>query len=205
MKSTDLVPQEQKRFQVNWKHLLQLVLPVLILLLVSVLILFLVNFLTEDTIAENRETARHEAMLTAMPNANVFSDLYSRDTSINRITGAYHGTYFKGYCVDVTVRSLGGNIDLLVGMDYGGSVTGVSVLDHNELIGADSLTDGSDFLQQFVGRSGTISVDIGHNRINSIPYAATTSRAVTQGVNIALTAALNYAMEGGPQFDDGEI
>ncbi len=205
MNTPDSVSQEKQGIQIDWKRLMQLVLPVCILIVVSVLILMLANTLTKGIIAENHETARHNAMLTAMPEANVFSDLYSENSSINRISGAYYGTQFKGYCVDVSVQSLGGNINLLVGIDDGGSVTGVSVLDHNELSGADALVNGSGFLQQFVGLSGTVTVGYGYNSIDAIPYAAATSQAITQGVNIALTAAFKYATEGGPQFDGGEV
>lgn len=164
---------------------------------IAVLVMTSVYTLTVGTIARHDEEAHRAAMASVMPEANVFSEMYCEDTSIDRISGAYNGTTFLGYCVEVTTNGFGGPIRLMVGVDANGSVTGVSILEHSETntLGADA--SGHSFLKQYIGKSGSITVNTGTNSIHAVTGATTTSKAVTQGVNAALTAVLNYDAEGG--------
>lgn len=171
---------------------------------VAAFVLALVNAVTADTIARHAEEKRQAAMAAVMPGANVFSEMYSEDTTIDRISGAYKGTTFLGYCVEVTPNGFGGAISLMVGVDANGSVTGASILDHSETAGLGSKAADPAFLDQYIGKSGSITVNTGTNAIQAITGATVTSKAVTQGINTALTAVLNYDAEGGLD-DDGDI
>ncbi len=164
---------------------------------IAVLVMTLVYTLTAGTIARHDEEAHLAAMASVMPEANVFSEMYCEDTTIDRISGAYNGTTFLGYCVEVTTNGFGGSIRLMVGVDANGSVTGVSILKHDETatLGANASNDS--FLKQYIGKSGSITVNTGTNSIHAVTGATTTSKAITQGVNTALTAVLNYDAEGG--------
>jgi len=164
---------------------------------VAAFVLALVNALTADTIARHAEEKRQAAMASVMPGANVFSEMYNNDTTIDRISGAYNGTTLLGYCVEVTPNGFGGAIRLMVGVDANGSVTGASILDHAETAGLGAKAADSAFLNQYIGKSGSITVNNGSNAIQAITGATITSKAVTQGINTALTAVLNYDAEGG--------
>lgn len=196
---------EKTSLTVDWKQLLRLGVSLFIITAVAALILSVINTLTADTIAQRWEIQRQEAMASVLPGADVFSELYSEDPTVDRISGAYSGTQFTGYCVEVSPNGFGGAISLMVGVDRGGAVTGVVILDHSETAGLGSKADSPEFLQQYLGKSGTITVETGKNAIDAVTSATITSKAVTEGVNTALTAVLNYNAEGGQSPDEGSI
>lgn len=171
---------------------------------VAAFVLALVNAVTAGTIAQHAEEKRQAAMASVMPGANVFSEMYNEDPTIDRISGAYSGTTFLGYSVEVAPNGFGGAISLMVGVDGNGSVTGVSILDHGETAGLGAKAADPAFLNQYIGMSGSIAVNVGTNSIQAITGATITSKAVTQGINTALTAVLNYDAEGGLD-DDGSV
>ena len=187
------------------KKALRMALTLLIVIAASVLFLFLVHVLTADPIAAGQEAERRASMSSVMPGANVFSDLYSEDETIERITGAYAGTRFLGYCVEVAADGFSGDLSLMVGVDDGGEVTGVAVLDHTETPNLGARAAQPAFLDQYIGLSGTITVNGGRNPISAVSGATVTSRAVTDGVNRALAAVIRYIGEGGQIPDDGNI
>lgn len=186
-----------KDFRSAWKHILKPGLILVSLLVAAGLVLALVHFLTADTIALHSEKQRQSNMESVMPGANVFSEMYCEDPTIDRISGAYDGTRFLGYCVEVTPHGFGGDIRLMVGVGANGSVTGVSILEHREKPSLGANAADPDFLNQYVGKSGSITVNKGSNSIQAVTGATITSEAVTQGINTALTAVLNYDAEGG--------
>lgn len=203
MSSVNSVAAEKKGFDIDWKQFVHLGLSLFIIAAVAALVLALVNAVTADTIAARAEAERQNAMASVMPGADKFSELYSEDATINGITGAYSGTTPVGYCVEVSPNGFGGTISLMVGVDSGGSVTGVVILDHSETAGLGARADSPDFLSQYIGKSGTITVNSGDNAIDGLTGATITSKAVTTGVNTALTAVLNYSEEGGQSPNEG--
>lgn len=196
---------ERKGFTMDWKQGLRLGLSLFIITAVSALVLAVVNSLTADIIAARAEAERQAAMTSVSPEATVFSELYSEDTTIDGITGAYDGTTFVGYCVEVSPNGFGGPISMIVGVDDGGSVTGVAILEHDETPGLGSKADSPEFLDQYLDKSGSITVNDGENSIDAITGATITSKAVTEGVNTALTAVLNYNAEGGSSPNEDNV
>lgn len=176
---------------------LRLGLSLFLITAVAAFVLALVNAVTADTIARHAEEKRQAAMTSVMPGANVFSEMYNQDTTIDRISGAYDGTTFLGYCVEVTPNGFGGTISLMVGVDANGRVTGTAILDHAETAGLGAKAADPAFLNQYIGKSGSITVNNGSNAVQAITGATITSKAVTRGINTALTAVLNYDAEGG--------
>lgn len=185
----------------EWKQIVRLSVTLFIITAVSGAVLSLVNALTADTIAMRQEAARQKAMACVMPSADVFSDLYSENTDIQRISGAYKGTKFVGYCVEVSSNGFGGAIELMVGVNPNGKVTGVTILGHGETPGLGARAENPDFLGQYVGKSGKISVGQGGNAVNAITGATITSKAVTEGVNTAIAAVIHYNEEGGSEYE----
>lgn len=179
------------------KQYLKMGVPLLLIIIAAILILTLVNALTAGTIARHAEEKRQAALASVMPGASVFSEMYSEDTTIERISGAYDGTTFLGYCVEVAPKGFGDTINLMVGIDFNGSVTGVSILEHSETAILGGKAADPAFLNQYIGKSGSITVNNGSNAIQAVTGATITSKAITQGINTALTAVLNYSVEGG--------
>ena len=89
-----------------------------------------------------------------------------------------------------------GNIEMVVGVDAEGAVTGVSIVSNAETSGIGSkvmknnpLPSGTGVLDQFIGKSaadGTLSVG---SNVDAISGATVSSRGVTTGVNGAIAAA----------------
>ena len=89
-----------------------------------------------------------------------------------------------------------GNIEMMVGVDGEGTVTGVSIVDNSETAGIGSkvmnnetLASGVGVLDQFQGKSaadGTLSVG---SNVDAITGATVSTKGVTTGVNAALAVA----------------
>lgn len=195
-------------------HGLKLGLSLFVIAAVAAFILALVNAVTADTISRHAEEKRQAAMASVMPGANVFSEMYNTDATIDRISGAYNGTTLVGYCVEVSPSGFNGAIQMMVGVDTYGKVTGTSILDHGETAGLGAKADDPAFLSQYVGKSGTVTVSTGasasqstsgstpavgsgKNTVQAITGATITSKAVTQGINTAVSAVINYDAQGG--------
>ena len=76
---------------------------------------------------------------------------------------------------------------MMVGVDKAGNVLGVSIISHAETpslgaVAADKTSAGENFRNQFVGQSGSVTVE-------AISGATITSKAVAAGVDAALAFA----------------
>lgn len=101
-----------------------------------------------------------------------------------------------GYAVTVVTSGSQGNIEMMVGVDGEGAVTGVSIVSNSETPGIGSkvmsnepTASGTPVLDQFVGWSsadGTLAVG---TNVDAISGATVSSRGVTAGVNAALAVA----------------
>lgn len=165
----------------------------LITAIVSIL-LALVNMVTAPTIDRLAEEKRAAAMTQVMPGADDFQPTDLTGEGVLEVTAASKAGELMGYCVQVETNGFGGAMQLMVGVDPSGAVTGVTILDHAETLN----TNRHDWLvTQYIGRSGTIGVSKNASddqNIQAISGATVTSNAVTRGVNSALAA-----VKGGAQ------
>ena len=97
----------------------------------------------------------------------------------------------NGYAVEVTPSGFDNTITMMVGVDYEGAVTGISIIDHSETAGlgavaAATTAAGEAFRAQFKGMTGSVSVSKDGGQVDAITSATITSRAVCAGVNAAL-------------------
>ena len=205
MNETAAISEQEKKERTGAGYYLHLALSLLAVTAIVALLLGLVNSVTEGPIADLQEQERQDALAAVAPGADVFSELYSADPTIERITGACAGPELKAYCVEVSPNGFGGAISMMVGVSPNGAVTGVVILDHSETAGLGANAEKSEFRDQFVGKSGTITVKTGDNSIDALTGATITSKAVTSGVNTALTAVLNFNPEGGINLEDSVV
>ena len=98
-----------------------------------------------------------------------------------------------GYVVEVLPSGFGGTIDLMVGVDTEGVVTGISVLSLAESPGLGANAKEDWFQERFVGVTAPVAVTKDGGQIESITSSTITSRAVAGGVN----AAINWAVNNG--------
>ena len=96
-----------------------------------------------------------------------------------------------------SAKGYGGDIDLMVGIDTSGKVTGVSILSISETAGLGMNAKNESFINQYMGKSGTIGVSkngASDTEIQALTGATITSKAVTSAVNTALSL---YSQIGG--------
>lgn len=162
------------------KYILKLALVLLLITVVVAGLLAVVNDMTADKIRENTEKKANEAMQTVLPSAS-----YEKlEVSAEGITEAYRAE--NGYVVRLSGSGFGGAIDMMVGIDNYGTVTGVSVISHSETASLGAECTREDWRSQFVGTGGNLQVTKDGGTIDALTGATVTSRAVTQAVNRAV-------------------
>lgn len=168
-----------------------------------------VNAVTADKIADiNREnTEKAMKAVVADPDATEFSDameLTETMTAAASGAGASLDSVYQatangenaGYAIKVVASGSQGSIEMMVGVDGEGAVTGVSIVKNSETKGIGSkvmenqnTASGTGVLSQFTGKSaadGTLTVG---SNVDAITGATVSTRGVTTGVNAALAVA----------------
>ena len=155
---------------------------------VVALLLGVVNSLTEPVIRKMQE----EKTAAAMAQVLVADDYSEKAVSYENVTGMYEavrGGEVVGYVVEVTTNGFGGAINMVVGVDVNGKVTGVSVIKDSETANLGTkVTRTQSVLDRFIGLGGNITVNSGENRFDGVTGATVSSKAVAAGVNTALAA-----------------
>lgn len=146
-----------------------------------------INVITADKIAAIQEEKTNNAIrqvLEGTPQKLMLSD----DTGIVR--SAYKSDL--GYAVEVAPTGFGGQIVMMVGVDFEGKVTGIAVISQTETagLGADAAADnakGKDFRDQFVGvGAGEAVMEKDGGALDALTGATISSRAVAAGVEAAI-------------------
>lgn len=175
----------------------QLLYPLLSLLAGTLLLLAVTLGL--NGIATGRATqTRLQLMQTLLPGSDQFTqEVYTgEDGNIRSVHKAENG-----YVIETTTYGYAGDITVLVGVNLKGSVTGLMVLEAHETpgLGNNALTD-TDFLAQFLNKSGEFSVATGNAdafsgatgtvsadamEVDAITGATVTSKAIARCVTSA--------------------
>ena len=162
---------------------------------VAAAILAAVNSVTAPVIAENERKAQEIAMREVLPDATVFGKMEYEANENSSVTEVYLSN--AGYAVKAAPKGYGGAISMIVGVDNDLKVTGVEIISQSETAGLGAQCTDSSFKAQFAGKTENISVTKNgakENEIDAITSATITSKAVTKGVNDAISAA-KYARE----------
>ena len=146
-----------------------------------------VNALTAPKIAQLNHEKTQKAVSAVLEGGGAEIEAPAMD----KVSKMYKGE--NGYAVEVTPSGFDNTITMMVGVDFDGNVTGISIISHTETAGlgavaAATTSAGEAFRAQFVGLSGTVSVTKDGGQVEAITSATITSRAVCDGVNAALAA-----------------
>ena len=168
-----------------------------------------VNSVTEGPIADINKANTEAAMkkVVADPESSEFSDPLELTDDMTAAATSAGATLTEAYAVTVNGESDGyalkivssgsqGNIEMMVGVDGEGTVTGVSIVDNSETAGIGSkvmnnepLASGVPVLDQFQGKTAAdMPLTVGSN-VDAISGATVSTRGVTTGVNAALAVA----------------
>ena len=115
--------------------------------------------------------------------------------SVKNVYPATANNVAAGYAVAVSPKGYGGAISMLVGVGKDGAISGVAILTMNETPGLGTNAANPAFLGQFSGllpedAPAVVKTETGRKGdIQALTGATVTSRAVTRGIDEALTIA----------------
>ena len=197
----------QEKIQMDPSYIIKLTVTLLVTCVVVAAALGGVNSITKDKIAAINKEKTEIAMkaVVADPDNTTFSDKLTLTDEMTAAAGsvtldsvyeAQVGGATVGYAIKVVSSGSQGKIEMMVGVDAEGAVTGVSIVKNSETSGIGSkvmtnmpTANGIGVLSQFEGKSaadGTLTV--GAN-VDAISGATVSTRGVTNGVNAALAVA----------------
>ena len=199
----------KEKIDMDPKYIITLTVTLLVTCVIVAGLLGLVNGVTAGPIAEINWEKTQVAMsaVAADPDNTTFAEtpLENTQAMIDAATaaGGTLGDIYEaqvngesvGYAITVSASGSQGTIEMMVGVDAEGTVTGVSIVSHSETSGIgtkvmdnEPTASGVGVLDQFVGKSaadGTLSVG---TNVDAITGATVSTRGVTTGVNAALAA-----------------
>lgn len=173
----------------------EIVIPALSLFVICIVVtalLGLTNAVTapkiEELAVETQEAAKKEVLADAASFGEA-EQTQMRGTTYTYYKGLAADGSVMGYVVETVSKGYGGDISLMVGVGADGTVQGVSILSINETAGLGMNAENPEFLEQFLGKSGTIGVQkngSSDTEIQALTGATITSEAMADGVNQAL-------------------
>lgn len=156
---------------------------------VAALILAMVNNVTAPVIAEQEKAKMQNAMAEVLPGADAFEEVPLEISAESNVTEIYKAD--RGYVVFAAPKGYGGEITMAVGVDNDNKVAGISIISQSETAGLGAKCVEKAWQEQFIGKTENIKVSkngANDNEIDAISSATITSKAVTKGVNEAISA-----------------
>ena len=168
--------------------------------LVVAALLGLVNSVTHERIEEFNFAATRAALDQVTPEGSDYDPVELTEDMIaaakeqgGTLTEMY-AVSTGGYACKVVASGSQGNIEMIVGVDESGAISGISVVENAETKGIgskvmDNLPNaaGVPVLDQFIGLTGAGDLVVGKN-ITAITGATVSTRGITAGANAALAA-----------------
>jgi electron transport complex protein RnfG len=152
---------------------------------------------TEQIIAQRQQTDLEAALKDLFPRADKFVDITGKIESPNPsvtfegIYEARQGADLVGAALRVSCGSYGGPLKALVGVNAGGTIAGVRILEHQDTPGLGANAVSPSFTGQFDGKSVRDPFEA-NGDVKALTAATITSRAVAGAVKAAGTAAAAY-------------
>jgi len=191
------------------KYIIELTVKLFATCVVVAGLLGVVNKVTEPNITAINKAKTEEAMKAVVADAegSSFSDpleitaemeaaAASAGASITEAYAVEAGGAAAGHALKIVASGSQGSIEMMVGLDADGVVTGVSVVKNSETAGIGSKvmenepnTKGVGVLDQFIGKSAADgALNVGSN-VDAITGATVSTKGVTTGVNAAIAVA----------------
>lgn len=181
------------------KYIIKLTVTLFVTCVVVAGLLGLVNMVTDGPIAAINQEKTATAIAEVMPDMEgdpitlelteeMTAAASSAGASVTEAYEAQAGGTTIGYALKIVSSGSQGSIEMMVGVDAEGTVTGVSIVDNSETsgIGSKVMDNENGVLDQFIGKSSADTpLTVGKN-VDAITGATVSSRGVTTGVNAAL-------------------
>ena len=192
----------KEKVNMDPKYIVKLAVTLFVTCVVVAGLLGFVNKLTLPNITAANERKTAEAIQQVLPEMEgsptvmeVTGEMTAAASGAGAtVTEAYEaqaGGSVIGHALKIVASGSQGNIEMMVGVDAEGAVTGVSIVKNSETsgIGSRVMENENGVLDQFIGKSaadGTLAVG---TNVDAISGATVSSRGVTTGVNAALAVA----------------
>ena len=194
--------QTKEKVNMDPKYIIKLTVTLFVTCVVVAGLLGLVNSVTEGPITEKNKAKTAAAIQEVLPEmegspavVEITDDMTAAASGAGAsITEAYEaqaGGSVIGHALKIVASGSQGNIEMMVGVDAEGAVTGVSIVKNSETsgIGSKVMSNENGVLDQFIGKSAADgALTVGKN-VDAISGATVSSRGVTTGVNAALAVA----------------
>ena len=200
---------KKEKVQMDPKYITELTVKLFATCVIVAGLLGLVNMVTAPNIADINKAKTEEAMKAVVADAenSTFSEALEITADMTAAAASGGGSVTEAYEVLVNGAPAGhalkivasgsqGSIEMMVGLDAKGVVTGVSVVKNAETAGIGSKVmenepnvKGVPVLDQFIGKSaadGTLNVG---SNVDAITGATVSTKGITAGVNTALAVA----------------
>ena len=172
------------------RKVITLGLKLFLLAAVAGLALGFTNAVTSGPIQQQEEVAADAARRAVLPAADHFAAVTPPKALKDAYAGYDAGGALAGKTGTIVTKGYGGEIEITVGVDLGGTVTGVSIGGSSfaETAGLGARAKEPWFGEQFIGLSSPVSLKKDGGAVDAITSATITSRAVTKAVNEAVLA-----------------
>ena len=164
------------------------------------LALGITNMVTAGPIARQAILAAEAARTAVLPVASSFTEAEAPVGLQDAYAGYDASGAYVGATGTIITDGYGGEIEITVGIDQSGAVTGVSIGGSSfaETAGLGARAKEPWFAEQFVGKASPIAIAKDGGEIDAITSATITSRAVTNAVENAVLAlgSLTLPTEG---------
>lgn len=182
------------------KEIIKLGLILLLTCVIASTCLGVSNDLTKDQITLQREQASEKARKEILPDAKEFkaleeakfSEVVKANDKIAEVYVGYNGSEIVGYTFKALASGYGGNVEVITGIDKDGVVSGVRVGSHQETPGLGGNATLPSFYEQYTDKTADSHIGVSKvetsdpHEIQAISGATITSKAVTNGVNMAI-------------------
>lgn len=164
--------------------------------IVAAILLAGTNMITKDRIAEQALQAQHASRIAALPGVSGFEEMTGE--AAEGIDNCYAGLAADGsvvgYVVQSTAKGYGGGIEVIVGVDTNGVITGLTAGGSGfaETAGVGSRVQEESFTSTFVGLDAT---PVAGENVETLSGATVSSKAVISGAGVAYDHAVTHLAE----------
>lgn len=169
----------------TWNDIVKPIVVLLVICVVCSAALAGANELTAPIIAAQQAGAANAAYLEVLPEADGFEEITEfSTTNVQKVLKATNGA---GWVIEASAKGFGGDVPAVVGFDASGAIVGLKFLENTETAGygqklVDGSADGTAFIAQFIGLSGTLELGSG---VDAIAGVTVSSKAALNAVNTA--------------------
>ena len=158
---------------------------------VSALLLGILYNITREPIMQQQITRQREIIADLLPGTvQTHEEVIDNHPALIKFVAGYNlNGELIGYTVRASSPGCGGPVEIMAGFDMYGRLTGVRILHQRETPGLGTAIQNPSFLNQFAGRTETMTVTripTTNNEIAALASATISTEAVVNGVNAAI-------------------